>query len=111
MDRPQFIKQIIEWLRVGYPDGIPENDYVPLFAILALKLRDKDIKAIADSIKEAAGDKQGKKGKKIPIEADKANKIISDTLGVVPTELDLQRVRAKLRKKGVNLEIKPADEA
>ena len=28
------IQRIVDWLRAGYPNGIPERDYVPLFALL-----------------------------------------------------------------------------
>jgi len=26
---------VIQWLRVGYPEGVPDVDYIPLFACSA----------------------------------------------------------------------------
>jgi hypothetical protein len=26
---PSFLTSVIDWLREGYPNGIPEQDYVP----------------------------------------------------------------------------------
>jgi hypothetical protein len=37
----------VAWLRVGYPDGVPERDYVPLFALLARRLSTEEVEEIA----------------------------------------------------------------
>ena len=29
------LNSIVGWLRTGYPHGVPEQDYVPLLALLA----------------------------------------------------------------------------
>jgi Protein of unknown function (DUF3349) len=34
MALPHFLSRIIGWLRAGYPEGVPEVDYIPLFALL-----------------------------------------------------------------------------
>ena len=34
MALPSFLAKIVSWLRAGYPDGVPEHDYVPLIALL-----------------------------------------------------------------------------
>ena len=36
MDNPLFLKKIVDWLRAGYPDGVPQADYIPLVALLAM---------------------------------------------------------------------------
>ena len=34
MALPDFLTKIVGWLRAGYPEGVPEHDYLPLFALL-----------------------------------------------------------------------------
>ena len=34
MALPPFLDKVVGWLRAGYPTGVPEHDYIPLFAIL-----------------------------------------------------------------------------
>jgi uncharacterized protein DUF3349 len=29
MALPAFLGKIVGWLRAGYPDGMPERDYIP----------------------------------------------------------------------------------
>ncbi|MBO0693762.1 MAG: DUF3349 domain-containing protein [Acidimicrobiaceae bacterium] len=38
MPLPALLQKIIVWLRAGYPKGVPEVDYIPLFALLARRL-------------------------------------------------------------------------
>jgi hypothetical protein len=47
---PPFLAAIINWLRAGYPDGVPEHDYIPLFAVLRRHLTDDEITLIADEL-------------------------------------------------------------
>lgn len=39
--------RILGWLRAGYPEGIPAQDYVPLLGVLRRNLTDADIAAIS----------------------------------------------------------------
>ena len=45
MALPPFLNSVIEWLRAGYPEGVPDVDYVPLFALLGSQLSESDVKA------------------------------------------------------------------
>ena len=36
------LQSIVDYLRAGYPEGVPEQDYVPLFALLRRKLSDDE---------------------------------------------------------------------
>ena len=51
MALPAFLAKIVSWLRAGYPDGVPEHDYVPLFALLGSQLTDDEVKLIADGLR------------------------------------------------------------
>jgi Protein of unknown function (DUF3349) len=33
-NHPNFLRSVIRWLQVGYPQGVPGPDQVPLFALL-----------------------------------------------------------------------------
>lgn len=47
---PIPVTRILDWLRAGYPDGIPPGDYPPVLGVLARVLTDDDIEAIADQL-------------------------------------------------------------
>ena len=48
MALPPFLSSIIDWLRAGYPEGVPDVDYIPLFALLGSQLTDSEVSQIAD---------------------------------------------------------------
>ena len=48
MALPAFLAKIVSWLRAGYPDGVPERDYIPVFALLGSQLTDDEVTLIAD---------------------------------------------------------------
>jgi hypothetical protein len=41
---------VVGWLRAGYPDGVPQQDYVALLGILHRQLSDDEIVAIAQTL-------------------------------------------------------------
>ena len=47
---PVFLQSIVEWLRGGYPDGVPEADYVPLLALLNRRLSDDEVQSVMDAL-------------------------------------------------------------
>jgi hypothetical protein len=44
------LSDIIGWLRKGYPEGVPEHDYFPLFALLGRHLTDDKVHQIAEQL-------------------------------------------------------------
>lgn len=46
MDLPPFLAKVVDWLRAGYPDGLPEHDYIPLLALLARRLSDGEVNVV-----------------------------------------------------------------
>jgi len=90
MAMPPFLANIIGWLRAGYPEGIPDVDYVPLFALLGSELTDADINAIADEL-AATGDESTAQGIRSAIERASHEK---------PLDVDVARVRARLAAGG-----------
>jgi hypothetical protein len=50
MALPPFLSSIIDWLRAGYPEGVPDVDYIPLFALLGSQLTDAEVSEIGDEL-------------------------------------------------------------
>jgi hypothetical protein len=90
MALPPFLSSIIGWLRAGYPEGVPDIDYIPLFALLGSELTDADINAIADEL-AASGDVSTAQGIRDAIEKASDEK---------PLDVDVARVRARLAAGG-----------
>ena len=43
----RFLTNIVTWLRSGYPNGVPQNDYLPILALLSRRLTADEIIEIA----------------------------------------------------------------
>jgi hypothetical protein len=90
MALPPILSSIIGWLRAGYPEGVPDVDYIPLFALLGSELTDADINAIANEL-AATGDVSTAQGIRDAIEKASDEK---------PLDVDVARVRARLAAGG-----------
>ncbi|WP_375433193.1 DUF3349 domain-containing protein [uncultured Friedmanniella sp.] len=84
---PTFLTSVVGWLRAGYPEGVPENDYIPLVAVLARRLSHDEVLAVAAALSEA-GD--------TPIGNVDIGTIITKVTHELPREEDVDRVRARL---------------
>jgi hypothetical protein len=55
MSNPPAVSSIAEWLHAGYPDGIPDDDYAALLALLAPRhLSDDEVTDIAGQLKRSS---------------------------------------------------------
>ena len=86
MALPPVLRKIIGWLRAGYPEGVPDVDYIPLFALLGSQLTNEEVAAIADELANEAK----------PESAEAIRKAIVDVTKHQPNEADINRVRARL---------------
>jgi hypothetical protein len=41
---------ILDWLREGYPAGVPPKDYIPLLALLRRRLTEEEVREIAHEV-------------------------------------------------------------
>ncbi|HEX5406213.1 MAG TPA: DUF3349 domain-containing protein [Pseudonocardiaceae bacterium] len=91
MALPPVLASIIGWLRAGYPEGVPQQDYVPLFALLSRQLLSNE--EVAEIAKELA-------------DGDDATtaQAIRDAIETVthecPLDTDVARVSARLAAGG-----------
>jgi hypothetical protein len=90
MALPPFLNAIISWVRAGYPEGVPDVDYIPLFALLGSQLTDDEVAGIAREL-EAASD---------PSSAQAIKKAIETVTQHQPLESDIARVRSRLAAGG-----------
>ena len=90
MALPPVLNKIVEWLRAGYPEGVPDVDYIPLFALLGSQLTNNDVNLIADELVHEAN----------PESAEAIKKAIADVTNTPPNESDVNRVRARLAEGG-----------
>ena len=90
MALPPILSKIIEWLRAGYPDGVPDVDYIPLFALLGSELTDSEVSTIAE---ELANESK-------PESAEAIRQAIVDVTHQQAKESDINRVKARLAAGG-----------
>ena len=97
MALPEFLSKIVGWLRAGYPEGVPEHDYIPLFALLGSQLTNDEVTAIADELATAAD----------PESADAIKNAIGSVTHQTVNDADIARVRAHLAAGGWPLAAPP----
>jgi hypothetical protein len=90
MALPPVLASIVSWLRAGYPDGVPEHDYMPLFALLARQLTNDEVGMIAVEL-DASGDPTSKQAIK---------DAITSVTNEKPLDEDIARVRSRLAAGG-----------
>jgi hypothetical protein len=94
VERPTLSARILDWLRAGYPQGIPPRDYVALLGVLRRQLTDEDIDTIAAELAahtDASGD---------PVTEADIHAIVRDRVFQTATDEDIQRVSSRLASGG-----------
>lgn len=99
--RSNFLMRAVEWLRAGYPTGVPRQDYVVLLGLLRRKLTDDEIHKIAQELADSAVDGE-------PITVADIEQMIDDAILQRPTPDDVTRVSARLTAGGWPLADPPA---
>ena len=99
-EKPLF-RSVIDWLRAGYPGGVPGPDRVPLLALLRnTPLSDDDVKTVMREI-TAHENEVLKDG---VIDHDEIERFIEGVTHHPGNPEDIQRVAAKLAAAGWPLE-------
>jgi hypothetical protein len=87
---PDFVARVVGWLRAGYPEGVPQHDYMPIFALLGTQLTNDEVTLIAGELELAAD----------PASAEAIKAAITAVTNTKPTDADLARVRSHLAAGG-----------
>jgi len=90
MALPPFLSSVIDWLRAGYPEGVPDVDYIPLFALLGSQLTDTEVSEIADELASQSD----------PDSAATIRKAIGNVTHEQVRDSDIARVRSHLAAGG-----------
>jgi hypothetical protein len=101
--RSNFLTRTVDWLRAGYPTGVPRQDYVALLGLLRRKLTDDEVHKIAQEL----ADESQKSAE--PITTADIEAMIDDTLLQTATPEDVARVSARLAAGGWPLVDPPQD--
>lgn len=81
----RFLTSIVSWLRAGYPNGVPQNDYLPILALLSRRLTADEIIEVARQLRHLP----------TPGFIDIGAEILRIT-DQLPKPVEVERVRAKL---------------
>jgi Protein of unknown function (DUF3349) len=90
MALPPVLSKIIDWLRAGYPEGVPDVDYIPLFALLGSQLTNDEVSAIADELATESK----------PESAEAIRRATAEVSPHQASDADVNRVRARLAGAG-----------
>lgn len=94
---PSLISRIINWLRIGYPDGVPGPDRIPLLELLrSTPLTDDQVKEVVHKM-TAPGSEAIADG---AITADEIESFICDVTNHDAGPENIARVAAKLAAAG-----------
>ena len=85
----RVLNSVVSWLRAGYPNGVPQTDYLPIFALLSRRLSKEEILEVATQLKHLA----------TPGVVDIGAEILRIT-DQLPKPDEVERVRAKLAAHG-----------
>ena len=85
----RFLNTVVSWLRSGYPTGVPENDYLPILALLSRRLTKDEVLLVARQLMRMPEPDFVDIGAEIMLITDE-----------VPAPGDVERVREKLVTNG-----------
>lgn len=103
-----FLGRVVDWLREGYPAGIPAQDTIPVLALLRRRLTDAEVAAIAAELRasgllsvenQAAGESAAGSGA-TNIGAAHIGAHITKVTDELPLPKDVQRVSEHLLFRG-----------
>ncbi|MEU1985932.1 DUF3349 domain-containing protein [Nocardia sp. NPDC019395] len=84
---PRVLYAVIDWLRRGYPDGVPESDYIPLVALLRRRLTDDEVEQIAAEVLNSPAHR---------LDPTDIQVMITEVTDEMPSESDVERVLSRL---------------
>ena len=82
-----LVARVVAFVRAGYPQGVPETDYIPLLALLRRRLSDDEVTAVATQL-AARGE--------MNIDSADIGVAITRITDEIPSPADLERVQRRL---------------
>lgn len=93
-DRSNFLTRAVEWLRAGYPAGVPRQDYVALLGLLRRKLTEDEVRKIAQDLADQSQQSSD------PITTQDIEEMINESVLQEASPEDVVRVSAHLAAGG-----------
>lgn len=90
-ERTGLVSRVVAWLRAGYPAGLPEQDFVPLLALLRRRLSDEEVMEVSQRLAAEGG---------LPASRLDVAAAIAGVTSEMPSDDDVERVRAYLAAHG-----------
>jgi hypothetical protein len=94
-DRSSFVIRAVDWLRRGYPTGVPRQDYVVLLGLLQRKLTEEEVRKISHDLAEQALLNGGE-----PVTTDDIEQMVQESALKPANPDDVVRVSARLAAGG-----------
>lgn len=92
--RSNFLTRSVDWLRAGYPAGVPRQDYVALLGLLRRKLTEDEVRKIAQDLADASHQTSE------PITTEDIETMIDQSVLQPASAEDVVRVSARLAAGG-----------
>jgi hypothetical protein len=90
MPLPPVLNSVVDWLKAGYPYGVPDSDYLPLLSLLARRLTNEEVAAVAAEL--------GRTGD--AVDGEDIAALITRVTSEPPRKEDVARVREQLDTAG-----------
>lgn len=87
-------QSVLDWLRAGYPEGIPPQDYAPILGVLQRRLTSEEIHSITAELAQQSSRSVD------PITRDDIETMIEQTVYQRASDADVARVSARLAAGG-----------
>jgi Protein of unknown function (DUF3349) len=91
MSLGDLVARVVAFVRAGYPQGVPDTDYIPLLALLRRRLSDDEVAAVATQLAAHW---------EINIDAADIGVAINKITDEMPSPADTDRVRRRLEAAG-----------
>jgi Protein of unknown function (DUF3349) len=89
------VAKVLNWLKAGYPEGIPQRDFPSVLMVLHRNLTDVEIESIADELAL-----ESISNGSVPVTSEHIRMMIRDHVFQTATPDDLLRVSAVLARGG-----------
>lgn len=93
-----YLQRVVDWLRAGYPNGVPDTDYQPMLALLRRRLTDEEVAELGDELVRNG---------LVPADRIDVGVGITKVTDELPTDGELQRVGSRLREEGFPVDVSP----
>lgn len=91
------LSRVLDWLRAGYPEGVPPKDYSPLLALLQRTLTAEELADVVAALARQETD---------PVRVSQIRTAIADVTSATPGGDEVRRVAVLLADRGVPLSTK-----